>query len=38
MAYDPTDLRSTLPTSTAAAPERFSGSEHVQFRDLAPVE
>ena len=38
MAYDPTDLRSTLPTKAAAAPERFSGSEHVQFRDLAPVE
>ncbi|WP_213451910.1 cupin domain-containing protein [Rhizomonospora bruguierae] len=40
MAYDPSDLRSTLPSSTAAAstPERFSGSEHVQFRDLPPVE
>ncbi|WP_432989409.1 hypothetical protein [Dactylosporangium sp. CA-233914] len=40
MAYDSSDLRSTLPTATAAAatPERFSGSEHVQFRDLPPVE
>lgn len=40
MAYDSSDLRSTLPSSTAtkAAPERFSGSEHVRFRDLAPVE
>lgn len=40
MAYEANDVRSTLPSSTAAAPvpERFSGSEHVQFRDLAPVE
>src|SRR5438552_358236 len=40
MAYDSTDLRSTLPssTATAAAPERFSGAEHVKFCDLAPVE
>jgi hypothetical protein len=40
MAFDSTDLRSTLPSSTATAPapERFSGAEHVQFRDLAPVE
>jgi hypothetical protein len=38
MAYDSTDLRSTLPSSAATAPERFSGSEHVRFRDLAPVE
>ena len=40
MAFDSTDLRSTLPSSAAAAPtpERFSGAEHVQFRDLAPVE
>ena len=38
MAYDPSDLRSTLPANSAAASERFSGSEHVKFRDLAPVE
>ncbi|MBX6721672.1 MAG: hypothetical protein IRY92_00330 [Dactylosporangium sp.] len=40
MAYDSTDLRSTLPSSSAAraTPERFSGSEHVKFRDLPPVE
>jgi hypothetical protein len=40
MAYDASDVRSTLPSSAAAAavPERFSGSEHVRFRDLAPVE
>ena len=38
MAYDPTDLRSTLPSSTAVVPERFSGSEHVKFGDLAPAE
>lgn len=40
MAYDSSDVRSTLPstTATAPAPERFSGSEHVKFRDLAPVE
>jgi hypothetical protein len=40
MAFDKSDLRSTLPASTAAAPvpERFSGSEHVRFGDLAPVE
>jgi hypothetical protein len=40
VAYDSSDLRSTLPSSTATAPapERFSGSEHVKFRDLAPVE
>ncbi|MFY1671547.1 hypothetical protein ACN27G_16470 [Plantactinospora sp. WMMB334] len=40
MAYDNSDLRSTLPssTATATAPERFSGSEHVRFRDLPPVE
>ncbi|MGI5149753.1 hypothetical protein ACQEVC_26015 [Plantactinospora sp. CA-294935] len=40
MAYDSSDLRSTLPssTATATAPERFSGSEHVRFRDLTPVE
>lgn len=39
MAYDPTDLRSTLPSSAGtSAPDRFSGSEHVKFRDLAPVE
>ncbi|MFI5913291.1 hypothetical protein [Dactylosporangium sp. NPDC051541] len=42
MAYDATDLRSTLPASrppgAAAAPERFSGSEHVTFRDLAPAD
>ena len=40
MAFDSTDLRSTLPSNaaTATAPERFSGSEHVEFRDLAPAE
>jgi len=40
MAFDKGDLRSTLPSSTATAPapERFSGSEHVQFGDLAPAE
>jgi hypothetical protein len=40
MAFDATDLRSTLPSSGAAGatPERFSGSEHVRFRDVAPVE
>ena len=38
MAYDPTDLRSTLPAAKPAVPERFSGSEHVKFRDLPPVE
>ena len=40
MSYDPTDLRSTLPSSpaTATVPQRFSGSEHVRFRGLAPVE
>ncbi|MCO8276716.1 hypothetical protein M1L60_39665 [Actinoplanes sp. TRM 88003] len=40
MAFDKGDLRSTLPSgaATAPVPERFSGSEHVQFRDLAPVE
>ena len=40
MAFDSTDLRSTLPSSAApaAAPERFSGSEHIQFADLAPAE
>ncbi|MFF5289675.1 hypothetical protein [Paractinoplanes globisporus] len=39
MAYDPTDLRSTLPSAAATAtPERFSGSEHVRLRDLAPAE
>ncbi|BCB75729.1 hypothetical protein ACFQ1L_29820 [Phytohabitans flavus] len=38
MAYDASDLRSTLPSSEKPAPERFSGSEHVKFRDLAPVE
>jgi hypothetical protein len=38
MAFDPTDVRSSLPTNAAPAPERFSGSEHVKFRDLAPVE
>jgi hypothetical protein len=40
VAYESNDLRSTLPSSTATAPtpERFSGAEHVQFRDLPPVE
>lgn len=40
MAFDSTDLRSTLPSAAAAAPtpERFSGAEHVQFRDQAPAE
>ncbi|MCY1137229.1 hypothetical protein OWR29_04400 [Actinoplanes sp. Pm04-4] len=40
MAFDKSDLRSTLPAgaATAPTPERFSGSEHVQFRDLAPAE
>jgi hypothetical protein len=38
MAYDPTDLRSTLPSSDATRAERFSPSEHVRFGDLAPVE
>ncbi|MFI5957674.1 hypothetical protein [Cryptosporangium sp. NPDC051539] len=38
MAYDPTDLRSTLPTSTAAAPERVANSEHVEFRDVPPAD
>jgi hypothetical protein len=40
MAFDKGDLRSTLPSSAATAPvpERFSGAEHVQFGDLAPVE
>ena len=40
MAFDSTDLRSTLPSqaATATAPERFSGSEHVQFRDVPPVD
>jgi len=40
MAYESNDLRSTLPSSTADAPtpERFSGAEHVQFRDVPPVE
>ncbi|AGZ41427.1 hypothetical protein [Actinoplanes friuliensis] len=40
MAFESTDLRSTLPSAAAApaTPERFSGSEHVQFRDVPPVE
>jgi hypothetical protein len=40
VAYDSSDLRSTLPSSTATAPspERFSGSEHVEFGDLEPAE
>lgn len=38
MAYDATDLRSTLPATAAPEPERFSGSEHVIFHDLAPAE
>jgi hypothetical protein len=39
MPYDPSDARSTLPTKEAApAAERFSGSEHVKFGELPPVE
>lgn len=40
MVYDSSDLRATLPSSTATSPtpEWFSGSEHVQFRDVPPVE
>jgi len=38
MVYDATDLRSTLPSTTPPQPERFSGSEHVKFHDLPPVE
>jgi hypothetical protein len=40
MAYDKSDLRSTLPSSAATppTPERFSGSEHIQFRDFAPAD
>jgi mannose-6-phosphate isomerase-like protein (cupin superfamily) len=38
MAYDPSDLRSTLPTSAAPDPATFSGSEHVKFHDLPPAE
>lgn len=38
MAYDATDLRATLPSTAAPEPERFSGSEHVRFHDVAPAE
>jgi hypothetical protein len=38
VAYDSSDLRSTLPSSDSPSPERFSGSEHVKFGDLDPVE
>ncbi|MFG1927188.1 hypothetical protein [Cryptosporangium sp. NPDC048952] len=38
MAYDPTDLRSTLPTSAAATPDLVSDSEHIEFRNVAPVD
>jgi hypothetical protein len=38
VAYDSSDLRSTLPSSDSASPDRFSGSEHVRFGDLDPVE
>ncbi|WP_432839732.1 hypothetical protein [Dactylosporangium sp. CA-092794] len=38
MPYDPSDARSTLPAAKVAVPERFSGSEHVKFGELPPVE
>jgi len=40
MAYDSSDLRSTLTSSTATAPapEQISGSEHVQFHGVDPAE
>jgi hypothetical protein len=38
MPFESSDLRSTLPTTKEVVPETFSGAEHVQFRDLAPVE
>lgn len=38
MAYDSTDLRSTLTSQEPKVPERFSGSEHVKFHELPPVE